>query len=193
MSKWLKKPQKGTYGYRNSFKRWQLIKIGILTAFILAQLGARFFTDNQSVKNILTVMAVITVLPAANLASPLVAIFRYKTPSRDFYEKIQPYEQRFQVLYDLVLTTKDYVLPMDAVIVHPTGIYAYCVNQRIHPQDAEKSFNELLIAQRLDPNMKITKEFSTFEKRVKSLKPVTEYEDDGSVDYAVKTLKNLSM
>ena len=41
--------------------------------------------------------------------------------------------------------------------------------------------------------MKITGELSAFEKRVKSLKPASEYEDDGSVEYAVTVMKGLSM
>ena len=49
--------------------------IALLALFIIAQLVDRSFTDNDSVKKILTVMAIVTVLPAANLASPLIAIF----------------------------------------------------------------------------------------------------------------------
>lgn len=189
----MKKYKKGEYGYRNSFKRWQLLKIGILAAFILAQLGARFFTETQTVKNILTVMAVVTVLPAANLASPLVAILKYHTPSEEFHHMILPYEEKFTVLYDLVITTREYVMPMDAVIVHPTGVYAYCINKKILVPDAEKALNEMFAEQRLDPNVKLTKEFPAFEKRIKSLKPASEYEDDGSVDFAAKLLRSMSM
>lgn len=185
--------KKGEYGYRGSFKKRQLFKIGILSAFILAQLGARFFTDSQSLKNILTVMAVVTVLPAANLASPLVAVIKYKTPPLDFYEKISPYEDRFPVLYDLLITTGDYVMPMDAIAVHPTGVYAYCINQKVDTAVAEKSLNEIFVSQRLDPNVKITKDIYTFEKRIKSLKPASEYEDDGSMEYGAGVLKSLSM
>lgn len=189
----MKKSKKGEYGYRTSFKRKHIFLISILAAFIIAQLAARYFTESQAVKNILTVMAVVTVLPAANLASPLVAILKYKTPSREFYEKYSAYEEKFPMLYDMVLTTKDYVLPMDAVAVHPTGIYAYCINPKVNTQEAEKSLNDILVSQRLDPNMKITKELSTFDKRLKSLKPASEYEDDGSVEYAVNTMKSLCM
>lgn len=189
----MKKYKKGEYGYRNSFKKWQLLKISILVAFILAQLGARFFTEEQTVKNILTVMAVVTVLPAANLASPLVAILKYHTPSQEFYQKLLPYEEKVMILYDLVITTKEYVLPMDAVIVHPTGVYAYCINTKIKVPDAEKALNEMFVEQRLNPNVKLSKEFAVFEKRMKSLKPASEYEDDGSMEYAAKLLQSLSM
>ena len=189
----MKKIKKGEYGYRNSMRRGRVIKIAILTLFILAQLGARWFTDSGALKNILTVMAVITVIPTANLAAPYIAIFPFKTSSREFYEKLAPYESKFTILYDLVLTTKDDVLPMDAIVVHPTGIYAYCINQKAKLPRAEKALNEILAAQRLDPNMKITGELSSFEKRVKSLKAASEYEDEGSTAYAVKVMKGLSM
>lgn len=189
----MKKRKKGEYGYRNSMKRGRLFKIGILAAFILAQLGARYLTDSTALKNILTVMAVITVIPAANLAAPYIAVWPFRTSSEEFHKRLLPYEKKFTVLYDLVLTTKDDVLPMDAIIVHPTGIYAYCTNKKADASRAEKALNEILSAQRLDPNMRITKELSSFEKRVKSLKPAAEYEDDGSVEYAANVMKGLSM
>ena len=43
-----------------------------------------------------------------------------------------------------MLTTKDDVLPMDAIVVHPTGIYAYCVNKKAKLPRAEKAINEIL-------------------------------------------------
>lgn len=189
----MKKIEKGEYGYRTSFKKKHLFLVAILVLFIMAQLFGRNFTEEKAVKNILTVMAVVTVLPAANLASPLVAVMKYRTPSREFYDKYSLYNEKFPMLFDMVLTTKDYVLPMDAIAVHPTGIYAYCINQKVNVQEAEKSLNEILISQRLDPNMKITKDLSTFDKRIKSLKPASDYEDDGSLDYAVRTMRSLCM
>ena len=98
----MKKIKKGDYGYRNHFKRKQLFIIALLALFIIAQLVGRSFTDNDSIKKILTVMAIVTVLPAANLASPLIAIFKYHTPEQAFHEAYMPYEEKFEVLYDLV-------------------------------------------------------------------------------------------
>ena len=189
----MKRKKKGEYGYRDSFKRHQAFLVGILALFILAQLGARFLTENQAAKNILTVMAVVTVLPAANLASPLVAVLKYKSISRDFYETYHGLEEKFVILYDLILTTKDDVLPMDAIAVHPTGIYGYCINGKADLKRAEAALNETLKGQRLDPNLKLTGDLKTFDKRIRSLKPAAEYEDDGSVDYAVRVLKSMSM
>ncbi len=111
--------------------------------FIIAQLVGRSFTDNDSVKKILTVMAIVTVLPAANLASPLIAIFKYHTPEQAFHEAYMPYEEKFEVLYDLVLTTPEDVIPSDVTVVHPTGIYVYCINPKLNVKRAEAGLNEL--------------------------------------------------
>ena len=133
----MKKIKKGDYGYRNHFKRKQLFIIALLALFIIAQLVGRSFTDNDSVKKILTVMAIVTVLPAANLASPLIAIFKYHTPEQAFHEAYMPYEEKFEVLYDLVLTTPEDVIPSDVTVVHPTGIYVYCINPKLNVTRAE--------------------------------------------------------
>lgn len=184
---------KGEYGYRDYRRNMRTIMVAVGAAAIIIQLGARGFTDNDAAKNILTVMAVLSVLPAANLASPLLASWRYRTPPEAFYRKVHAYEDRFAILYDLIVTTKEVILPFDAVIVHPLGIYAYCTSQKADVKQAEKTLNEFLKAQRLDGNLKIIKDEKSFFQRLEELKPSAGYEDDGSVDYAVSFLKNMSM
>lgn len=187
------KKNKGEYGYRESSRRFRLILTAVFAAAILAQLAARQMTEDQSAKNILTVMAILTVLPMANLASPLLASWKYRTPPVSFYKKIQPYEQKCTILYDLIVTTKDYVMPMDAVAVHPNGVYAYCTSQKVDAAKAEKELNQLFAGNKLDPNVKVIKDEHGFLRRLESLKPADAYEDDGTVPYAAKLMKNLSM
>lgn len=186
------KKSKGQFGYRDSNKRFRVFLVLLFVAAILAQLGARQLTDSQSAKNILTVMAILTVLPMANLASPLLASWKYKTPPVSFYEKIHPYEEKCTILYDLIVTTKDYVMPMDAVAVHPNGVFAYCA-KNVDTAKAEKAINQIFINNKLDPNVKIIKDEHGFLRRLDSLKPADSYEDDGTVPYAANLMKNLSM
>ena len=65
----MKKYDKGQYGYRNHHKKAETGKVAFGAAMIIVQLAARNFVDSTAWKNILTVMAIVTVLPAANLAS----------------------------------------------------------------------------------------------------------------------------
>lgn len=187
------KPAKGQYGYRNYHKKIELLKILTGIGLILILLGVRMGVKETAWKNILTVSAILTVLPTANLASPFFASIRYRTPGEEFHQKLSAYEGKIPVLYDLILTSGEFILPMDGIFVHPTGVYCYCTNPKISVPKAEATFNQILRAHHLDPHMKIILEESAFWKRADSLKPAAEYEDDGSVDYTVKLLKNLSM
>lgn len=187
------KINKGQYGYRDSNRKIRLMITLVLVAGILAQLAARSLTDNQAAKNILTVMAILTVLPMANMASPLLASWKYRTPSREFHQKIQTYEGKCTILYDLIVTTKEFVMPFDAVAVHPKGVYAYCISKKIDAAKAEKALNALFAANKLDPNVKVIKDEHSFLRRLDSLKPASEYEDDGTTAYAASLMKSLSM
>ena len=184
---------KGQYGYRDASRRTRLIITAVLAAAIVAQVVARQMSQNQAARNILTVMAILTVLPMANMASPLLAAWRYRTPSRAFYEKVQPYEAKTAILYDLILTTKEYVLPVDAIAVHPAGIYAYLTTNRADTAKAEQSLGTLFSANRLDPKIKLFTDEKSFFRRLDSLKPADTYEDDGTVEASVLLLKSLSM
>ncbi len=187
------KKQKGDYGYRNRRKMIQLAEVLFGAAAIIAQLLARNFTDSQAARNVLTVMAILSVLPTANVASPFLAAIRYKTPPEEFHKKVQPYESKGLVLYDLVVTTREQILPFDAVMVHPMGVIACCPAEKIDTKKAEKTLNESFRRQKLDPNVKIMKDEKAFFNRLAGLKPMSEYEDDGSVEYAARTLKSMSM
>ncbi|MCI8268113.1 MAG: O-linked GlcNAc transferase-like protein [Lachnospiraceae bacterium] len=187
------KKEKGQFGYRNSMQRMRLLITGILVAAIVAQLLARFLTDNPAAKNILTVMAILTVLPMANMASPLLASWRYRTPTETFHQKVQPYESVCVILYDLILTTKEYVLPMDVIAVHPNGVYAYCTAKKKDPAKAEKALNELFYANRLKLKVKLIWEENSLWRRLECLKPADPAVDDGTVEYVVSLLKSLSM
>ena len=189
----MNKKKMGEYGYRDYHRKIQLGMVLFGAVMILAQLGARNLTDNQAAKNILTVMAMLSVLPTANVASPLLASWKYRTPPKEFQQKFQKMEGTMEILYDLILTSKEQIIPADVVAVHPKGVFVYCPSAKTDEKKAEKFLNDMFRSHKLDPHVKIMKEENSCLCRLKGLKPASEYEDDGSVGYTVTLLKNLSM
>lgn len=187
------KLDKGQYGYRSSNRKMQVAIVAVCAVAILLQLAARNFTTTDGARNILTVMAILTVLPMANMASPMLAGWKYKDSPKELYERIQKHESDFCILYDLIITSKESIMPMAAVIVHPTGIYGYCTAQKIDVKKAERFLNDMLESHRLDGNAKVIKDEKTWFTRLENLKPASEYEDDGSVQTAAGLLKSISM
>ncbi|MCD8222253.1 MAG: O-linked GlcNAc transferase-like protein [Clostridiales bacterium] len=185
--------RKGEYGYRNQRKRDRLLITAAFAAAIAVELWIRSVVSDSTLKTLLTVTAILTVLPMANIASPLLASWKYRTIDRDFYEKTKKYEGEFRILYDLVLTTKEQVIPLDAVIVHPIGVFAFCSDNKLDEKKAEKGLNAIFTGARLDPSIHIIRDPAAFQRRLDSLKPAEEFEDDGVVDYEVRTLCSLCM
>lgn len=184
---------KGQYGYRDAHKKRQIRNVAIFAVAIIAVLIGRFFVAWEDLQNMMMITAILLVLPMANLASPLIVSWKFKTTPRDFYEAVKPYEEKFPVYYDLIITNTDLVMPIDAAVVHPSGIYLFCPNKNIDTKKAEKFLNEILIGWKLDGNAKVMVEKKNYLNRLASLKEVTEEEDDGSAEYVQKVLLGLSM
>ena len=185
--------EKGTYRYRTAHKKRQLFFVVLFILAIVAQLILRNFITAQIYKNLVTISAILTVLPMANLASPLVVAARIPEVPEKFHDACVPYEEKFPILYDLIITSNDLIMPVDAAVVHPTGVYLYCPNKNVDRRTAEKFLNEMLVGWKLDGNAKVMNEEKKFLRRLSELKTVTEEEDDGSAPHVLKLLKSLSM
>lgn len=184
---------KGQYGYRDVHKKTQLRNVAIFAVVIAAVLIGRFFIPLEDLKKMMMITAILLVLPMANLASPMIVSWKFKTTPKDFYDAVKPYEEKFPVLYDLIITNTDLIMPIDAAVIHPSGVYLFCPNKSIDIKKAEKFLNEILVGWKLDGNAKVMVEKKNYLNRLASLKDVTEDEDDGSADHVRRVLLGLSM
>ncbi len=189
----MKRYRKGQYGYRNYHRRIELGKVLAGAALILIQLLARTMTDSSSLKNILTVSAILSVLPVANWASPLLASWKYKTLNEELYKKACYHEGKSRMLYDLIITSRDAVMPVDVAAVHPTGIYAYCTAKKLDTGKAERFFKDMFLSHHLELDIRLILDEGEFFNCLSSLGPEAEYKDDGIVERGVTLLKSLSM
>ena len=87
----MKRCLKGQSGYRDYHKKKELLKVLIGAVLIIIQLIFREFADSTALKNTLTVMAILSVLPVANIAAPLLASFKYLSLSPMLEKKASAY------------------------------------------------------------------------------------------------------
>ena len=187
------KIRKGYYGYRDAHKKTQIRNVSLFAIAIAAILIGRFFVTWEDMKKMMMITAILLVLPMANLASPMLVSWKYKTAPKDFYDAVKPYGEKFTVFYDLIITNTDLIMPIDAAVIHPSGIYMFCPNKNIDIKKAEKFINEILIGWKLDGNAKIMVEKKNYLNRLASLRDLTEEDDDGSIEYITKVILGLSM
>lgn len=187
------KKNKGEYGYRDSNRKMRGTITLVLAIAIVAQLLARFFVKEDATRNILTVMAILTVLPMANMASPLLASWKYKTPSKAFFDTMKPYENKGICLYDLIITTKEQILPFDVSLICEAGVMAYCPKEKIKVEKAQKDIKELFQGSNQTVTVKIFTDEKSFLRRMETLKENPDSETDAVLSYQAQILKNLSM
>lgn len=185
--------RKGQYGYRDSNRKIWLMVTTVFVSAIILQVLVRNLAHNQAAENILTVMAILTVLPMANMASPLIAAWNYKTPDRGFYDKVTPYEDGFTILYDLIVTTKDQIIPIDAAAVHPIGVFAYCPSQKVDTEKAQREMEKLFLSDGLDSHILLLNSEHEFFMCLDRLEPASECDNSQMAERTAALLKNISM
>ncbi|MDE6312390.1 MAG: hypothetical protein K2M46_02030 [Lachnospiraceae bacterium] len=102
----MKKIQKGTYGYLVYQKRRETIKTLLLFALSFAIFFVGYATTGTR-RNLLTVVAVVSVLPAAKQLTTAILYYHYPSGSEETYEKIQASVENATCLSDIVITAYD--------------------------------------------------------------------------------------
>ena len=156
--------KKGEYGYRKYFKIKNGIIIGFFIFIILLLFIASKVTKNADISRILLVSSILTVLPMANLLSPFLVVFKYKSFE---YEKIKEYLDDKHFLFDIILTMKEQVMPLDIIYINEERIFGILSNK------ADKSKTEEFIKERMKiggikVSVKMCDSFSEMKKFIQS-------------------------
>jgi O-linked glcNAc transferase-like protein len=156
--------KKGEYGYRKYFKIKNGIIIGFFIFIILLLFIASKVTKNADISRILLVSSILMVLPMANLLSPFLVVFKYKSFE---YEKIKEYLDDKHFLFDIILTMKEQVMPLDIIYINEERIFGILSNK------ADKSKTEEFIKERMKiggikVSVKMCDSFSEMKKFIQS-------------------------
>ena len=170
--------KKGEYGYRKYFKIKNGIIIGFFVFIILLLFISSKITKNADISRILMV------LPMANLLSPFLVVFKYKSFE---YDKIKEYLDDKHFLFDIILTMKEQVMPLDIIYIDEERIFGILSNK------ADKSRTEEFIKERMKiggikVSVKICDSFNEMKKFVQSKDA-----DDKNLDEIRAIFKSLSV
>lgn len=163
---------KGHYGYLRARKRTLLIRTTILLIGIIALLIMGIaLTDTK--KNLLTVAAVVSVLPAANQAVVLIAVFPYHGREKEEYESVRAIVPKGLLNTELVITSKnEKSMQLDYAYIHPTGVYCFSFDPKLDCTKTERYIQLMMKNNSLQTHVKVFRDFKQFKKRLTELEPV---------------------
>lgn len=168
---------KGTYGYVDAYKSYQLKKVLIWVGFIAAIfiVGIIVFKTRN---NYVTILAVLLVLPAAKTLVAYVIMMPFKTDKEEYYEEIKKIvTDKMTLLSDLVVSKYEGLMMYSLMVVYQGNIYAYAHPQKIKEKQLKGYMTTLVRQCGFEQDAEIFESFEDFKRRITELSKMTVEEE----------------
>lgn len=167
----MKRNGKGHHGYIRKRKKTLSIMVGLLSAGIIGLVLLGYLTLGTK-NNWLTIVAILSVLPTANLAVVLFALLPHKGRPKEEYEEVADIVGDGVLDTELVVTSKsDKNMEIDYAYFHEEGVFCYTVNTAMDVKRTEEYLKGMLKTNGVSSNVKVFTDWKAYKKRLRSLEP----------------------
>lgn len=176
---------KGCEGYLTHRKK----KMGVITGICFLIVFSIFIAGiiiYGSRNNIMTVMAVVCVLPSSKFAVDLMMILPYKSASRDLVDNINATDDKFLHKFDCVFTTKNQSFYAPAVIISDGLVFLLSYKKYAKADEFKEALEKFVMA----GGYKIKVEILDDEKQF--IKKLERMSQSKNVEYSDKELERLN-
>lgn len=192
----MKRTEKGTAGYLDYKKKVEIIRTIVYFGIVAAVFLLGYFQTGSRL-NLLTVVAVLGCLPASKALVGVITRIPYRSMERKTAEEIAAKTKHLTVCYDMVITSKDDIMPVDCIVISGHNIFGYTHYKKVDLKILGAYIRTMLTANDLDGlSVKILNEYKPFLSRAEGLDHIAEIEkeDTKEMEEAVRGLiLNLSL
>ncbi len=182
----IKHLEKGQFGYLSAKKRRNLLIMIIAFALVIAffVIGLVIFKDKN---NILTVVSIVLVLPAAKFAVAYFILLPHASAPIYLKEAVEKVSGNLMVLYDLVLSNKVSPIGTQAVAVTDTLIIALTNETKADKKLFENSVKEFMQVDGCSVTVKLYTDEKSFLAKLNML---AKSNSDNAAKDLIKVKKN---
>lgn len=163
------KVEKGQAGYLQAQKRRAGLQVFIGFGLVAAILIAGYLQTHSKL-NLFTVVAILGCLPASKALVGLITILPHKTIEAEKAEEIKAHTNRMTCAYDLVITSREKIMPVDAVVVSGNTVFGYTSNPKTDPQEVSSHIKNMLAQNRYSKiTVKVFADYTAFLSRIEGL------------------------
>lgn len=164
----MKKIKKGCPGYLDYKKKSQIIRtiiyFGLCIAIFL--LG---YLQTGSEENLMTVVAVVGILPSSKSLVDVIMRIPHHSINEKIARDIAEKSEHLTVIYDLIITSTEKVMPISCIVISDNKIFGYTDNQKTDLAHASMNVKKMLATHNYDVTVKIMNEYKPFITRVEGL------------------------
>jgi len=166
---------KGTRGYLNSQKKYEISRTLIYFAISICLFAAGWITTGEKM-NLLTVVAILGCLPASKSAVQMIMFLRYQSLSDNVCSVLSEYDASLHVLYDLVFTSYEKNYSIGHMAVRGLTVIGYTENTSFPEKDFHDHIIQILKNERITGvSVKIFTDLNKYQSR---LSQITQLEAD---------------
>lgn len=170
------KIEKGQPGYlkaeRNKLLAQTLIEFVMVVVLLIVG-----YVQTGTKLNLFTLVAVLGCLPASKVLVELITIFPYKTIDADKAAEIKEKTPLLTTAYDMVLTSREKIMPVDAIVISGGTICGYSKSKKVKPEETASYIKKMLQENRFDKvTVKIFPDYVAFLSRAEGMNSIAEIE-----------------
>lgn len=159
----------GNFGYVDAHKKWQLLKV-IFWILLIGAIIAGGWIYSGTRFNVVTVVGIVLVLPAAKAVVGFIVVARYHTGSYEQFEKIYELAKgNCHVLADFVLTRYEGSMHIAIAVIHGGNIFAYVPRQKASPEKIKEYLNICVKAGQSEASPGVYTDFQKYYEFIKKV------------------------
>lgn len=167
------KIQRSDKGYLENKRKREIIKTIILFVVPIVLFIAGF-VSTKSRMNLLTIVAVLGMLPASRSLVTTIMYIKSKGISDEDYTQISEMTQQLSGSYDNVFTTYEKTYEVPSIVVRSGNVCGYAAKEYITLDALEKHLTTCIKKEGYSVNVKIFDNLDTYKTRLQSLNKLEE-------------------
>ncbi len=168
----MKRIQKGTSGYLDYKKKVEIIRTAIYF-LIVAAIFTLGYMQTHTRLNLLTVVAIVGCLPAAKALVGVVTRLPYASVPPKLAEELDAKAPHVTRLYDLIITSRDKIMPVDCIIISDETIFGYTSNEKVDLNHLSNHIRDMMRQNHLSySSVKFYNNYKMFLARAEGLESI---------------------
>lgn len=164
----MQKHEKGEMGYLGYRKQMNLIKMAVAFGVVFAVLAAGFLIFKNRA-NILTVLSIVLVLPAAKMGVGYFVLLPHKAAEQALFEAVEKNAAKLGRCYDCIFSNSKSPIGAQAVVVTDSVVCALTDEEKADAKLFETSVQEFLKNDKRHVTVTLYKEKKAFLNRIHNL------------------------
>lgn len=174
----MKKVNQGRPGYLHYKRKFEILRTVIYFG-IVAVIFLCGYIATKTRLNMMTVFAVLGCLPSSKALVGVIARFPYHSIEPLRAKEIEAQAEKLTVIYDMIITSRDKVMPVDCIVISENTVFGYTSSQKVDLQYTANHIKNILKENHIeDVSVRLLNQYTAFLTKIEELNSIEKVEQE---------------